>query len=83
MLCAGHRVANIFNEPQMGLEGRSFQASVLFEDMVFLGHTRSAEELAVYTNMAPERLCLGCGLRVEEKFTPISQGSEVDCLLLR
>ena len=41
---------------------------------MFLGDTRSAEELAVYTNMAPERLCLGCGLRVEEKFTPISPG---------
>ena len=63
-----------FNEPHMGLEGRAFQASVLIEDMVFLGDTRSAEELAVYTNMAPERLCLGCGLRVEEKFTPISPG---------
>ena len=58
----------------MGLEGRAFQASVLIEDMVFLGDTRSAEELAVYTNMAPERLCLGCGLRVEEKFTPIPAG---------
>ena len=34
----------------------------------------SAEELAVFTNMAPERLCLGCGLRVEEKFTPIFPG---------
>ena len=45
--------------------------------MVFLGDTRSAEELAVYINMAPERLCLGCGLRVEEKFTPISLGSSV------
>ena len=63
-----------FNEPHMELEGRAFQASVLIEDMVFLGDTRSAEELAVYTNMAPERLCLGCGLRVEEKFTPISPG---------
>ena len=63
-----------FNEPHMGLEGRAFQASILIEDMVFLGDTRSAEELAVYTNMAPERLCLGCGLRVEEKFTPISPG---------
>ena len=58
----------------MGLEGRAFQASILIEDMVFLGDTRSAEELAVYTNMAPERLCLGCGLSVEEKFTPISAG---------
>eukprot|EP00434_Breviolum_minutum_P025596 symbB.v1.2.022614.t1/scaffold1976.1/size93997/1 len=42
--------------------------------MVFFGDTRSAEELAVFTNMAPERLCLGCGLRVEEKFTPIFPG---------
>ena len=32
------------------------------------------EELAVFTNMAPERLCLGCGLRAEEKFTPIFPG---------
>ena len=63
-----------FNEPHMGLEGRAFQANILIEDMVFLGDTRSAEELAVYTNMAPERLCLGCGLRVEEKFTPIYLG---------
>ena len=63
-----------FNEPHMGLEGRAFQANILIEDMVFLGDARSAEELAVYTNMAPERLCLGCGLRVEEKFTPISPG---------
>ena len=58
----------------MGLEGRAFQANIFIEDMVFLGDTRSTEELAVYTNMAPERLCLGCGLRVEEKFTPISPG---------
>ena len=41
---------------------------------MFLGDTRSAEELAVFTNMAPERLCLGCGLRVEETFTPIYPG---------
>ena len=53
---------------------RAFQANIFFEDMVFLGDTRSAEELAVFTNMAPERLCLGCGLRVEENFTPIFPG---------
>jgi len=58
----------------MGLEGRAFQANIFIEDMVFLGDTRSAEELAVFTNMAPERLCLGCGLRVEETFTPIYPG---------
>ena len=58
----------------MGLQGRSFQANIFIVDMAFLGDTRSAEQLAVFTNMAPERLCLGCGLRVEEKFTPISTG---------
>ena len=58
----------------MGLEGRAFQADIHIEDILFLGDTRSADELAVFTNMAPERLCLGCGLRVEEKFTPISLG---------
>ena len=45
----------------MGLQGRAFQANIFIEDMVFLGDTRSAEELAVFTNMAPERLCLGLG----------------------
>ena len=58
----------------MGLEGRGFQANILIEDLVFLGDTRSAEELAVFTNITPERLCLGCGLRVEETFTPIYPG---------
>ena len=63
-----------FNEAHMGLQGRAFQANIFIVDMVFLGDTRSAEELAVFTNMAPERLCLGCGLRVEENFTPIFPG---------
>ena len=58
----------------MGLQGRAFQANFFIVDMVFLGDTRSAEELAVFTNMAPERLCLGCGLRADEKFTPILPG---------
>ena len=63
-----------FHEAHMGVQGRAFQANIFIVDMVFLGDTRSAEELAVFTNMAPERLCLGCGLRVEEKFTPIFPG---------
>ena len=63
-----------FHEAHMGLRGRGFQANIFIADMVFLGDTRSAEELAVFTNMAPERLCLGCGLRVAEKFTPIFPG---------
>ena len=63
-----------FHEAHMGLHGRAFQVNIFIADMVFLGDTRSAEELAVFTNMAPERLCLGCGLRVAEKFTPIFPG---------
>ena len=63
-----------FHQAHMGLHGRAFQANIFIADMVFLGDTRSAEELAVFTNMAPERLCLGCGLRVDEKFTPIFPG---------
>ena len=63
-----------FHEAHMGLQGRAFQANIFIVDMVFLGDTRSAEELAVFTNMAPERLCLRCGLRAEENFTPIFPG---------
>ena len=36
----------------MRLHGRAFQANIFIVDMVFLGDTRSAEELAVFTNMA-------------------------------
>ena len=62
------------NIVHMGLQGRAFQGNIYIEDMVFLGDTRSAEELAVFTNMAPEQLCLRCGLRVGENFTPIFPG---------
>ena len=48
--------------------------NIFIVDMVFLGDTRSAKELAVFTCMAPERLCLGCRLRVDEKFTSIFPG---------
>ena len=50
-----------FHQAHMGLHGRAFQANIFIADMVFLGDTRSAEELAVFTNMAPERLCLLSG----------------------
>eukprot|EP00434_Breviolum_minutum_P024134 symbB.v1.2.021305.t1/scaffold1793.1/size101111/2 len=35
-----------FHEAHMGLQGRAFQANIFIVDMVFLGDTRSAEELA-------------------------------------
>ena len=60
-----------FHEVLMRLQGHASEANIFIVEMVFLGDTRSAEELAVFTNMAPERLCLGCWLRAEEKFTPI------------
>ena len=41
-----------FHEAHMGLHGRAFQANIFIVDMVFLGDTRSAEELAVFINMA-------------------------------
>ena len=71
-----------FHEAHMGLQGRAFQANIFIVDMVFLGDTRSAEELAVFTNMAPERLCLGCGLRAERSSHPSFQVSGDHCLLL-
>ena len=58
----------------MGLDTASFRADIYVDDILFLGETRSADELAAFTNMAPERLCLGCGLRVSESFVPISVG---------
>ena len=63
-----------FHKAHMGLHGRAFQANIFIADMAFLDDTRSAKELAVFTNMAPERLYLGCGLRVAEKFTSIFPG---------
>ena len=47
---------------------------MLIEDIFYLGDTRSADDLAVFTGMSSERLCLGCGLRVEEPFTPLATG---------
>ena len=47
----------------------------------YLGDTKSADDLAVFTKMAPERLCLGCGLRVDEPFAPIATGERNKTLL--
>ena len=41
--------------------------------ILYLGDTRSADDLSVFTKMAPERLCLGCGLRVDEPFRQLQQ----------
>ena len=49
-------------------------ADVFVENILYLGDTRSADDLSVFTKMAPERLCLGCGLRVDEPFAPIATG---------
>ena len=49
-------------------------ADVFVENILYLGDTRRADDLSVFTKMAPERLCLGCGLRVDEPFAPIATG---------
>ena len=63
-----------FDTPHLGLDTKNFVADVLVENILYLGDTRSADDLSVFTKMAPERLCLGCGLRVDEPFAPISTG---------
>ena len=68
------RTYHEFGEAHLGLEGKRFEAYIHVEDIFYLGDTRSADDLAVFTAMAPERLCLGCGLRVEEPFAPLTTG---------
>ena len=54
-----------FDTPHLGLDTENFVADVFVENILYLGDTRSADDLAVFTKMTPERLCLGCGLRVD------------------
>ena len=61
-------------DTHLGLDTKNFVADVFVENILYLGDTRSADDLSVFTKMAPERLCLGCGLRVDEPFAPISTG---------
>ena len=68
------RTYHAFDIPHLGLETKRFDAYMKIEDIFYLGDTRSADDLAVFTGMAPERLCLGCGLRVEEPFAPLTTG---------
>ena len=60
------RTYHAFDTPHLGLDTENFVADVFVEDILYLGDSRSADDLAVFTKMAPERLCLGCGLRVDE-----------------
>ena len=50
---------------------------MLIEDIFYLDDTRSADDLAVFTSMTPERLCLGYGLRVVEPFSPLATGERM------
>ena len=68
------RTYHAFDTPHLGLDTQNFVADVFVEHILYLGDTRSADDLAVFTKMAPERLCLGCGLRVDEPFAPIATG---------
>ena len=63
-----------FDTPYLGLDTKNFVADVFVENILYSGDTRSADDLSVFTKMAPERLCSGCGLRVDEPFAPIATG---------
>ena len=71
------RVYLPFDQPHLGLGTKGFDGPMLIEDIFYLGDTRSADDLAVFTGMPPERLCLGCGLRVIEPFSPIATGERM------
>ena len=68
------RTYHAFDTPHLGLDTPQFVADMRVEDILYLGDARSADDLAVFTGMAPERLCLRCGLRVEEPFAPLATG---------
>ncbi len=68
------RTYHSFDIPHLGLDTPEFMADLRIENILYLGDTRSADDLAVFTGMVPERLCLGCGLRVEEPFSPLTTG---------
>ena len=67
MLCTVMK--RVRDQPHLGLGTKGFSEPVLIEDIFYLGDARSADDLAVFTGMT-ERLCLGCGLRVVELFSP-------------
>ena len=66
-----------FDQPHLGLGTKNFDGPLLIEDIFYLGDTRSADDLAVFTGMTPERLCLGCGLRAVEPFCPLVTGERL------
>ena len=65
-----------FDQPHFGLGTKGFDGPMLIEDIFYLGDTRSADDLAVFTGMTPERLCLGCG-HVVEAFSPLATGERM------
>ena len=75
------RVYFPFNQPHLGLGTKDFDGPMVIEDIFYLGDTRSADDLAVFTGMPPERLYLGCGLRVVEPFSPIATGERMKLFL--
>ena len=52
------RTYHAFDISHLGLDTPQFVADMRAEDILYLGDTRSADDLAVFTGMAPERLCL-------------------------
>ena len=72
--CSLYRVTehtyHAFDIPHLGLDTTSFVADVFVEDILYLGDTRSADDLAVFTKMAPERLLLRMWFESRWAFCP-------------
>ena len=66
----GTREYGNFGVAHLGL-GNDFSAKFIIQDLSYLGETRSAEDLAVFTGITSERLCLRCLLLADEAFCPI------------
>ena len=63
------RTYHKFGIPHLGLEGKRFEAHMLIEGIFYLGDTRSADDLAVFTGMS-------------SLFLPWPPVSGLSCLLL-
>ena len=66
-----------FHEVHLGM-GHNFTPSLVIKDMFYLGETRSAEDFGIFNRMPPERLCLGCGVRSDETFSPLPPQNRSD-----
>ena len=52
------------------VDSQTWKASIILDQLYFIGDSRSANELEVFINMPIERLRVGCGLQCTATFAP-------------